>query len=80
MSGLAVSGSKPALVAKIMAAKKCAKVREQDSVLLHKLSTEELLALQSLEELVYEVRCRKDDFGEFQSHFRIMQARSWRSS
>jgi hypothetical protein len=63
--GLAVSGSKPALVARIIAAENCAKAREQDSVLLRELSTEELLALQSLEELVYEFSCRKDDLVEF---------------
>jgi hypothetical protein len=65
---LAVSGSKPALVARIIAAKKCAKAQEQGSVLLRKLSREEVLALQSLEELVYEVSCGKDDLAEFQSH------------
>jgi hypothetical protein len=49
--GLAVSGAKATLVARIIAYKKRSKARDQDAVLLHKLSTEELLALQSLERI-----------------------------
>jgi hypothetical protein len=65
---LAVSGTKTTLVARIIAYEKRTKARDQDAVLLHKLSTEELLALQSLEELIYEISCRKEDLVEFRSH------------
>jgi hypothetical protein len=67
--GLAVSRTKTTLVARtIIAYKKRTMAQDQDAVLLHRLSTEELLALQSLEELIKEVSCRKDDLVEFRSH------------
>jgi hypothetical protein len=65
---LLLSGNRGALVARILNDEAAVQQRAQDAAKLRDLSTEELLALQNLEELSYEIQCRKADLIEYRSH------------
>jgi hypothetical protein len=65
---LLLNGNRGALVARISNDKSSHQQRARDAAMLCDLSTEELLALQNLEELSYEIQCRKADLIEYCSH------------
>ena len=65
---LAKGGTKPDLVDRLKTRDKEIKAYNLGKIRMRPLSTEELLALQRLEELRYDIECRKNDLVEFRSH------------
>lgn len=65
---LTLSGNRLILVQRILDDDVARNSRAEEAALLRDLSTEELLALQNLAELAYDIECRKDDLIEYRSH------------
>jgi hypothetical protein len=65
---LSKGGTKKVLLERLRQDDKEAQEYQRNCIKMRKLSTEELLALQRLEELRYDIDCRKSDLVDFRSH------------
>jgi hypothetical protein len=66
--GLVVGGNMAALLKRILDYDLASQQAAAYAARLCDLSTEEILALQNLEELLYDIECRKQDLIEYLSH------------